>query len=85
MPYMLFKLLEVITRSFNTKFDLDRVRKFRDRNALNPAIYDALNKAVENVKINMRWYDNNFDKISKWLQLAATTTTKPTTTITAKE
>lgn len=67
MPYMLFKLLEVVTRNFNTKFDLDRLRKFRDRNTARPAIFDALNKSIENVKINIRWVENNFDKIFKWL------------------
>lgn len=68
IPYMMFKLLEVVTRSFNNRGDLDRLRQFRDRNVSRPAIYDAINKAIENVKINIRWVETNFEKIYKWLE-----------------
>lgn len=65
---MVFRLIEIVTKDFNTKFELDRVRKFRDQNSENSSIFEALNKSIENIKINIRWVEQNLRKITEWLK-----------------
>ena len=60
------RLIERVLKSFNSKYELGLVEKFIATHSLGIA-EGAFNQACENININIRWINRNFDSIFIWL------------------
>lgn len=59
-------IVESVTQNLNTKYHLKRIEEFIENNELAVAA-EAFNQAIENIKINMRWLQNNLAPVKQWL------------------
>ncbi|CAH1789477.1 unnamed protein product [Owenia fusiformis] len=64
-------MLKGITESFNTEFQLQQVRDFLEikkaENKLGSG-HRALEQAIEKTTSNIKWMDNNYEKLKTWLE-----------------
>ncbi|XP_052090870.1 uncharacterized protein LOC127727793 [Mytilus californianus] len=61
------KLVQAITKAFNTDYELDQLKDFlASESDLGPGAR-AFEQAIENTESNIRWMKNNYNDIKKWL------------------
>lgn len=66
-PNMLFEIVNSCTRHLNKNFNLQRFLNFIDSIANLGVAKTAFSRAVENIKMNIRWLEINQQKLNNWL------------------
>lgn len=68
IPFYLDGFLRQIFKEYNSNYEFKKVEKFFEENSKGD-ISRAVNfdEILEQISINIRWMDANFEKISKWL------------------
>jgi hypothetical protein len=62
-------LIQSSTKSFNTKYDLQRVQRLLSENSkiIDSTLAEELKKTIENINTNIRWVDRNYKSVKLWL------------------
>ncbi len=64
--FTFYNLLESITKTFNTRYELERVEKLL-KISKNITV-ELSNKITENIANNIRWMDKNMNSFKQWLR-----------------
>ena len=62
-------LIQSSTKSFNTKYDLQRVQRLLSESSkiIDSTLAEELKKTIENINTNIRWVDRNYKSVKLWL------------------
>jgi aminopeptidase N len=78
-------MVVTIASDFNTKFGLDELEEFYNQHIDDFGANNRdINKAVQKVKANINWMDNNYETIVDWLKNRIPNEPTTTTTIASK-
>ncbi|XP_022081849.1 putative aminopeptidase-2 isoform X2 [Acanthaster planci] len=69
--FLLDNVVTAVTNDFNTQAELDQVKQFMADNPDQGTGSRAFTKAVAVINANIRWMDQNYEEVAKWLRLNA--------------